>query len=106
MKFSYITTTIILFFLTVMSINGCVMSDMAGDMAGTVQNTFFTKKYDTISYHKSEEYNNSSIQRVLLLPFTIETSREKVIDNVTEAFFIELQKIARFWKVTDFKPLV
>ena|SRR3990167_336506 len=86
------TTTIILFFLTAISIKGCIMSDMAG----TVQSTLFTKKFDSISYHKSEEYNNTSVQRVLLLPLTIESRRDKVVDDVTEAFFIELQKSAKF----------
>ena len=66
------------------------------DMTGTVQSTLFTKKFDSVSYHKSEEYKNTSIQRVLLLPFTIETNRDKVVDEVTEAFSIELQKSAKF----------
>ena len=89
---TFLAITKNLFFFTVISINGCTMSDMAG----TVQSKFFTKEFNSISYHKSEEYENTSVQRVLLLPFTIETNRDKVVDEVTEAFFIELQKSARF----------
>ncbi len=85
-----ITTT--LFFFIVISTNGCVISDMAG----SVQSALFTKEFDSISYHKSEEYNNTSVQRVLLLPLTIESRRDKVVNDVTEAFFIELQRSAKF----------
>ena len=63
---------------------------------GVVQEKFFTEEFDTISYHKSEEYNNAKLQRVLLLPFTIESNRDKVVNEITEAFFIELQKISKF----------
>ncbi len=66
------------------------------DVEGIVRETFYTKKFDSISYHKSEEYNNASLQRVLLLPFTIESKRDKVTDEVTEAFSIELQRSAKF----------
>ncbi len=85
---------------TLICIKGCVMSDMPEvvqeNMPGVVQDKFFTKKFDTISYHKSEEYNNMKLQRVLLFPFTIESNRDKVVNEVTEAFYIELQKIAKF----------
>ncbi len=91
-------STLILFIL--ISIKGCVMSDMPEvvqeNMPGVVQEKFFTKKFDTINYHKSDEYINSRLQRVLLLPFTIESNRDKVVNEVTKAFFIELQKISKF----------
>jgi len=90
---SFCTTSIaILCFLTFASITGCVVSDMEG----VVRETFYTKKYDTINYHKSEEYLNSRLHRVLLLPFTVESQRDKVVDEVTDAFYIELQKSGKF----------
>jgi hypothetical protein len=66
------------------------------DTSGVVREVFYTKKFDTINYHKSEEYSNTSLHRVLLLPFTVETQRDKVVDEVTDAFYIELQKSAKF----------
>jgi hypothetical protein len=66
------------------------------DMSGSIHDTFVTKKFDTINYYKSEEYSNTKLHRVLLLPFTIESRRDKVVDEVTEAFHIELQKSAKF----------
>jgi len=90
---SFCTTSIaILCFLTFVSIIGCVVSDMEG----VVRETFYTKKYDTINYHKSEEYLNSRLHRVLLLPFTVESQRDKVVDEITDAFYIELQKSGKF----------
>ncbi len=77
---------------TLISIKGCIVSDVSD----TVHEKYFTEEFDTISYHKSEEYNNTKLHRVLLLPFTIESNRDKVVNEVTEAFFIELQKISRF----------
>jgi hypothetical protein len=65
-------------------------------MPGVVQETFYTKKFDTINYHKSEEYGDTKLNRVLLLPFTIESQRDKVVDEITDAFYIELQKNAKF----------
>ncbi len=84
--------TITLFFFVVISTKGCVVTDVQG----IVQETFFTKEFDSISYHKSDEYNNANLQRVLLLPLTIESQRDKVTDEVTEAFSIELQRSAKF----------
>ncbi len=66
------------------------------DVSDVVHERFYTKKFETINYHKSEEYTNSALQRVLLLPFTIESQRDKVVDEVTDAFYIELQKSAKF----------
>lgn len=92
MKPFFATSIAILCFLTFAGITGCVVSDMEG----VVRETFYTKKYDTINYHKSEEYLNSRLHRVLLLPFTVESQRDKVVDEITEAFYIELQKSAKF----------
>ena len=66
------------------------------EVEGIARETFFTKEFDSVSYHKTEEYNNASLQRVLLLPLTIESKRDKVTDEVTEAFSIELQRSAKF----------
>ncbi len=84
--------TIILFFFIVISTKGCVVTEVEG----IVRETFYTKKFDSVSYHKTEEYNNTSLQRVLLLPLTIESNRDKVTEEVTEAFAIELQRSAKF----------
>ncbi|MDR4498622.1 MAG: hypothetical protein MRK02_12010 [Candidatus Scalindua sp.] len=54
------------------------------------------KEFKSISFFKSEEYITAPIHRVLLVPFDFETHREKVVNDVTEAFFIEFQKSARF----------
>ncbi len=83
-------SSLILF--TLISIKGCVISDVSD----TVHEKYFTEEFDTINYHKSEEHSNAKLHRVLLLPFTIESNRDKVINEVTEAFFIELQKISKF----------
>ena len=54
------------------------------------------KEFKSLSFFKSEEYSTAPIYRVLLVPFNFETNREKVVNEVTEAFFIEFQKSARF----------
>ena len=54
------------------------------------------REFKSISFYKSDEYNNAGVHRVLLVPFTFETNREKVVNEVTEAFSIELQKSAKF----------
>jgi hypothetical protein len=54
------------------------------------------KEFKSISFYKSDEYNNAGVHRVLLVPFAFETNREKVVNEVTEAFFVELQKSAKF----------
>ncbi len=89
--FSSISIAILCFF-TFSSITGCVVTDMQH----VVHETFYTKEFDTINYHKSDEYLNSKLHRVLLLPFTFESQRDKVVDEVTEAFYVELQKSAKF----------
>ncbi len=92
MKTFHTAITISLFFFIVISTKGCVVTDVPG----IVRETFFTKKFDSVSYHKSDEYNNANLQRVLLLPLTIESKRDKITDEVTEAFSIELQRSAKF----------
>lgn len=92
MKTFHTAITIILFFLVVICTKGCEMTDVEE----MVRSKWFTKEFDSISYHKSEEYSNAGLQRVLLLPFTIESERDKVTDEVTAAFSIELQKSAKF----------
>ncbi|MFQ5962998.1 MAG: hypothetical protein ACE5KZ_01775 [Candidatus Scalinduaceae bacterium] len=77
-----LTKTIILIFFTAIVFEGCV--------------SLSQKKFESISFYKSNEYNNTRVQRVLLTPFTYETSREKVIKEVTEAFFVVLQKSVKF----------
>jgi len=54
------------------------------------------KEFKSISFYKSDEYNNAGVHRVLLVPFAFETNREKVVNEVTEAFFVELQKSTKF----------
>ena len=92
MKSFSITSITIVCIFTVIGITGCVISEMSG----VVQEKFYTKKFDTINYHKSEEYGDTKLNRVLLLPFTIESQRDKVVDEITDAFYIELQKNAKF----------
>jgi hypothetical protein len=92
MKTFHTAITITLFFFIVISTKGCIVTDIEG----ITRETFFTKKFDSVSYHKTEEYNNASLQRVLLLPLTIESKRDKITEEVTEAFSIELQRSAKF----------
>jgi len=92
MKSSSITSIALIFFFTLISITGCVVSDVQD----IVHERYYTKEFDTINYHKSEEYLNTRLHRVLLLPFTIKSQRDKVVDEITEAFSIELQKSAKF----------
>ena len=89
MKTFHTAITATLFLFIVISTNGCVITEK-------IQSALHTKEFDSISYHKSEEYNNTSVQRVLLLPLTIESRRDKVVDDVTDAFLIELQRSAKF----------
>ena len=50
----------------------------------------------SLSYNKSDEFKKTQIRRVLLLPFEYNVDREAVIDEVTEAFSVELRKIGSF----------
>lgn len=74
---------ILLFSFTILSIEGCI-------------SLLFKKEFKSISFYKSEEYNDANVQRVLLVPFTFETRRDKIVKEVTDAFFIELQKSTKF----------
>ena len=49
-----------------------------------------------MSYNKSDELRVTHLQRVLLLPFEYTIDREAVIDEIAEAFSVELRKIGRF----------
>ena len=50
----------------------------------------------SLSYNKTDEFKKIHIRRVLLLPFEYGVDREAVIDEVTEAFAVELRKIGSF----------
>ncbi len=90
---SFNTTSIaFMCLLTLTIITGCVVSDVES----IIHEKYYTKEFDTINYHKSEEYINTKLHRVLLLPFTVESQRDKVVNEVTDAFYIELQKSAKF----------
>lgn len=53
-------------------------------------------RYSSLSYNKTDEFEKFHIRRVLLLPFEYNIDREAVIDEVTEAFSVELRKIGSF----------
>ncbi len=92
MKIFHILSTIMLFFLIVVVSTGCTVTDTTD----TLRSKLFPKEFTSISYHKSAEYDYHNVQRVLLVPFTIESGRDKVMDEVTDAFMIELQKKSTF----------
>jgi PBP1b-binding outer membrane lipoprotein LpoB len=50
----------------------------------------------SLSYNKTDEYKKIRIRRVLLLPFEYNIDRDAIIDEVTEAFAVELRKIGSF----------
>lgn len=54
------------------------------------------QRSSTLSYHKSGEFQKTLIRRVLILPFEYDTDREAVIDEVTDAFAVELRKTGSF----------
>lgn len=54
------------------------------------------KNSSNLSFNKAPSFNTMHIRRVLLLPFEYTTDREAVIDEVTEAFVVELRKIGSF----------
>lgn len=78
-------TAIILSFFTTVSITGCALFSKES-----------TSQFTSMSYYKSDEYGDANVRRVLLLPFTVESERDKVINEITNAFFIELQKVSKF----------
>lgn len=57
----------------------------------------------SLSYNKTDEYKKTQIRRVLLLPFEYDVDREAVIDEVMEAFAVELRKIGCFEVVVPIK---
>ncbi len=63
---------------------------------GGCQATLSPKSSSSLSFNKSASFNTVQIRRVLLLPFEYTTDREAVIDEVTEAFVVELRKIGSF----------
>ncbi|MDR4505539.1 MAG: hypothetical protein MRK01_12235 [Candidatus Scalindua sp.] len=77
-----ILTNLLLIVITIIPATGCI--------------TVNQKEFNSISFFKSDEYSGTPIHRVLIVPFAFETKREKVVKEVTEAFFIEFQKSARF----------
>lgn len=90
MKNNFPISLIVLLVIAAVSIQGC----------GVYQMLIKEEKENPVNFYKSEEYGNSKIQRVLLIPFTYETGREKIVNEITEAFFVELQKSAKFDVVT------
>ena len=64
----------------------------------TIMGCFSTPPHrsSSLSYNKSDEFKKLQIRRVLLLPFEYNVDREAVIDEVTEAFSVELRKIGSF----------
>lgn len=86
MKNMFYTLKTLLLLFAVICTQGCELYDK-----------FYQKDVESpVSFYKSGEYKSLNIQRVLLIPFTYETSREKIVDLVTDAFFVELQKSAKF----------
>ena len=63
---------------------------------GGCQATLPPKSSSSLSFNKSASFNTVQIRRVLLLPFEYTTDREAVIDEITEAFVVELRKIGGF----------
>ena len=64
----------------------------------TIMGCFSTPPHrsSSLSYNKSDEFKKLQVRRVLLLPFEYNVDREAVIDEVTEAFSVELRKIGSF----------
>lgn len=71
-----------LFFICLLAVMGC---------SGTPPH-----HSSSLNYNKSDEYKKICIRRVLLLPFEYNVDREAIIDEVTEAFAVELRKIGSF----------
>ncbi|BBO16869.1 conserved hypothetical protein [Candidatus Brocadia pituitae] len=55
-----------------------------------------TQYSSSINYSKTDAFQEISIHRVLLLPFEYDVDRDAIIDEVTEAFAVELRKIGIF----------
>jgi hypothetical protein len=50
----------------------------------------------SLNYSKTDAFKETPIHRTLLLPFEYDVDREAIIDEVTEAFAVELRKLGRF----------
>lgn len=50
----------------------------------------------SLNYTKTDALRETLIHRVLLLPFEYDIDRESIIDEVTEAFAVELRKLGSF----------
>lgn len=50
----------------------------------------------SINYSKTDAFHETPIHRALLLPFEYDIDRDAIIDEVTEAFAVELRKLGRF----------
>lgn len=63
---------------------------------GGCQATVPPKSTSSLSFNKAASFNTVQIRRVLLLPFEYTTDRDAVVDEVTEAFVVELRKVGSF----------
>lgn len=79
--------TILIIFLITVSFQGC--SSLLSELWSSGVSV-------DINHFKSQEYYGENIRRILLVPFSFETNREKVVNEVTEAFFVEFQKSGKF----------
>ncbi len=50
----------------------------------------------SLNYNKTGEFKKTQIRRVLLMPFEYDVDREATIEEVTEAFAVELRKTGSF----------
>ncbi|CAG0939741.1 hypothetical protein BROC_00775 [Candidatus Brocadiaceae bacterium] len=50
----------------------------------------------SLNYNKTGEFQKTQIRRVLLLPFEYDVDRDAIIEEVTEAFAVELRKTGSF----------
>ncbi len=71
-----------IFFICLLAITGCTSTP--------------PHRSSNLNYNKSDEYEKMCIRRVLLLPFEYTVDREAIIDEVTEAFAVELRKTGNF----------
>ena len=88
MKYILSIFVIILLCFSVIGIGGCIITE---------------KEFKSISFYKSDEFSKTNVQRVLMVPFTFKTQRGKIVEEVTEAFFLELQKSAKFDIVVSYE---
>ena len=65
-------------------------------LLGGCQATVPPKSTSCLNFNKAASFKTVQIRRVLLLPFEYTTDRDAVIDEVTEAFVVELRKVGSF----------